>query len=111
VLFVNPQFTIAINGMDERESRALLDLLFHQALVPEYQYRLQWEPHTLAMWDNRSTQHYAIHDYYPQRRYMERVTIRGGPVTGVPRVDPGRIRRLKYVAPAGVDAHGGHKPH
>jgi taurine dioxygenase len=111
VLFVNPQFTIAINGMDERESRALLDLLFHQALVPEYQFRLHWEPHTIAMWDNRSTQHYAIHDYYPQRRYMERVTIRGGPVDGVPRADPATLRRLKYVAPAGVDVHGGHKPH
>jgi len=111
VLFVNPQFTIAIDGLDERESRALLDQLFHQALVPEYQFRLHWEPHTIAMWDNRSTQHYAIHDYYPQRRYMERVTIRGGPVTGVPRADPATLRRLKYVAPAGVDTHGGHKPH
>jgi taurine dioxygenase len=110
VLFVNPQFTIAINGMDERESRALLDLLFHQALVPEYQLRLHWKPHTIAMWDNRSTQHYAIHDYYPQRRYMERVTIRGGAVTGVERADPASIRRLKYVAPANVDVHGGHRP-
>ena len=69
--------------MEERESRALLDTLFHQALVPEYQFRHHWEPHTIAMWDNRSTQHYAVHDYYPQRRYMERVTIKGGPVTGV----------------------------
>jgi taurine dioxygenase len=111
VLFVNPQFTVAIDGLDERESRALLDLLFHQAFVPEYQFRLHWEPHTIAMWDNRSTQHYAIHDYYPQRRYMERVTIKGGPVTGVPRADAASLRRLKYVAPAGVDTHGGHKPH
>ncbi len=111
VLFVNPQFTVGINSMEEHESRALLDLLFRQALVPEYQFRLHWAPHTIAVWDNRSTQHYAVHDYYPQRRYMERVTIKGGPVTGVPRAEPSTIRRLKYVAPAGVDVHGGHKPH
>ena len=111
VLFVNPQFSIAIDGMEERESRTLLDTLFHQALVPEYQFRLRWAPHTIALWDNRSVQHYAIHDYYPQRRYMERVTIRGGPVTGVPRADPASIRRAKYVAPKGVDIHGGHRAH
>jgi taurine dioxygenase len=111
VLFVNPQFTLAIDGMEETESRALLTTLFHQALVPEYQFRHHWEPHTIAMWDNRSTQHYAVHDYYPQRRYMERVTIKGGPVTGVGRADPASIRRAKYVAPKGVDVHGGHKPH
>ena len=111
VLFVNPQFTVGINGMEEHESRALLDLLFRQAFVPEYQFRHHWEPHTIAMWDNRSTQHYAVHDYYPQRRYMERVTIKGGAVTGVPRADPATLRRPKYVVPAGVDIHGGHKPH
>ncbi len=111
VLFVNPQFTVGINGMEEHESHALLDLLFRQAFVPEYQFRHHWEPHTIAMWDNRSTQHYAVNDYYPQRRYMERVTIKGGPVIGVPRAEPSSIRRPKYVAPAGVDVHGGHKPH
>jgi taurine dioxygenase len=111
VLFVNPQFSVAINGMEERESRELLDLLFHQALLPEYQFRLHWAPHTIAMWDNRSTQHYAVHDYYPQRRYMERVTIKGGPVTGLPRAELSSVRRLKYVAAARVDTHGGHRPH
>ena len=111
VLFVNPQFTIAIKGMDERESRSLLDTLFHQALVPEYQFRHRWAPHTLVMWDNRSTQHYAVHDYYPQRRYMERVTIKGGPVIGVPPADPKSLKRAKYIAIAGADIAGGHKPH
>ena len=111
VLFVNPQFTIAIKGMDERESRSLLDTLFHQALIPEVQHRLHWSPHMIAMWDNRSTQHYAVHDYYPQRRYMERVTIKGGPVTGVPRADAASLKRAKFAAAAGADTHGGHKPH
>jgi taurine dioxygenase len=111
VLFVNPQFTLGIDGMEETESRALLNTLFLQATIPEYQFRHHWEPHTIAMWDNRSTQHYAVHDYYPQRRYMERVTIRGGPVTGIERADPTTVRRAKYVAPKDVDTHGGHKPH
>ena len=110
-LFVNPQFSVGIKDMDERESRWLLDLLFQQASVPEYQYRHHWTPHTIAMWDNRATQHYAIHDYYPQRRYMERVTIKGGPVKGVERADPASVRKAKSVVPEGVDRTGGHKPH
>ncbi len=77
VLFVNPQFTIHINGMKADESRALLDVLFRQANVPEYQLRLEWRRHTVALWDNRLVQHYAVHDYYPQRRRLERVTIKG----------------------------------
>jgi taurine dioxygenase len=109
-LFVNPQFTIGIKDMDERESRALLDTLFHQALIPEYQFRHHWAPHTIAMWDNRSTQHYAVHDYYPQRRYMERVTIKGGPVTGVERADPASVRKAKFVVPDHIDTRGGHAP-
>ena len=75
----------------------------------EYQIRHTWAPHTIAMWDNRATQHYAIHDYYPQRRFMERVTIRGGPVTGVERADPASVRKSKFTIPEGVDRFGGHK--
>jgi taurine dioxygenase len=93
VLFVNPQFTVAIKNMDERESRSLLDVLFQQASIPEYQFRHHWAPHTLIMWDNRSTQHYAVNDYFPQRRYMERVTIKGGPVEGPERADPDNVRK------------------
>ena len=110
VLFVNPQFTVGIKDMDERESRTLLDTLFHQALIPEYQFRHHWSPHTIAMWDNRSVQHYAIHDYYPQKRYMERVTIKGGPVTGVERADPASVRKAKFVVPGHIDTRGGHAP-
>jgi taurine dioxygenase len=93
VLFVNQQFTVAVKNMDERESKSLLDILFQQAQIPEYQFRHHWAPHTLIMWDNRSTQHYAVNDYFPQRRYMERVTIKGEPVTGVESADPETVRK------------------
>ena len=75
VLFVNPQFTIAIKDMDERESRALLDTLFHQALIPEYQYRLRWRPHTVAMWDNRSVNHARTDFPGDEVRLLRRYTI------------------------------------
>jgi len=77
VLFVNEQFTIAIKGMREDESRAVLDFLFQQPKIPEYQFRLQWDVNTMVFWDNRPTQHYASNDYYPQRRTMHRITIKG----------------------------------
>ncbi|HUZ75585.1 MAG TPA: TauD/TfdA family dioxygenase [Stellaceae bacterium] len=77
VLFVNEQFTIAIKGMREDESRALLDFLFVQPRIPEYQFRFHWELNSMVFWDNRPTQHYAANDYYPQRRTMHRVTITG----------------------------------
>ncbi len=83
VLFVNPQFTIGIKGMKEEESRTILDFLFRQACVPEYQFRLEWAVGTMAFWDNRSAQHYATHDYLPHRRTMQRVTIKGDPVVGL----------------------------
>jgi taurine dioxygenase len=76
-LYVNPNFTLFIKGMEERESRALLDTLFRVTSVLEHQYRHRWEPDMVVFWDNRSTQHAAVHDYYPQRRLMERVTIKG----------------------------------
>ena len=76
-IFVNPQFTVAIEGMTARESEVLLDFLYEQPKVPEYQFRLRWKPGTMAIWDNQSTQHYAANDYYPARRHMERVAVIG----------------------------------
>ena len=110
VLYVNPQFTIRIKDMDERESASLLDTLFHQVLIPECQYRLHWRPYTLAMWDNRSVQHYAVHDYWPQARIMDRVTIKGTRPVGVEAADPATVQRPKKLIAAAV-AHGAHKPH
>jgi taurine dioxygenase len=82
-IYVNPQFAIRIRGVKDDESQALLDFLFRQAHVPEYQLRVKWQPDTVVLWDNRSVQHYAPHDYYPQRRSMERVTITGDIPIGV----------------------------
>jgi taurine dioxygenase len=76
-LYVNRAFTQHIVGIDEDESRALLDFLYLQATFPEYQCRFRWQPGDVAFWDNRSTQHYATSDYYPQRRVMERITVIG----------------------------------
>ena len=64
-LFVNSFFTERIVGVDDAESEWLLDRLALQAMHPEWQVRLHWEPGTVAMWDNRATQHYASSDYYP----------------------------------------------
>lgn len=77
VLFVNRQFTVKILGLNAEESRSLLETLYQQASVPEYQFRLRWRPGTLAIWDNRSCQHYAANDYYPKLRHMERVAVAG----------------------------------
>ena len=63
--------------MDIRENDALLNLLYRQAGKPEYQCRLGWRPGTVALWDNRSTQHYACNDIGDGTRIMERVTIVG----------------------------------
>lgn len=85
VLFVNRQFTVRIKGMSDDESRKVLEMLYEQASVPEYQFRLKWHPGTIAIWDNRLCQHYAVNDYYPKLRHMERVAILGD---SVPYFDP-----------------------
>jgi taurine dioxygenase len=77
ILYVNAVFTSHIEGMPREESDALLDFLYRQATVPEYQCRFHWEPGSVAFWDNRAVQHYASTAYWPDRRVMERVTVIG----------------------------------
>ncbi len=98
VLFVNPQFTLYIKGMAEDESRLILQMLYGKTLIHEYHYRHRWQPNMVVFWDNRCVQHSALHDYYPQRRMMERVTIAGTrPLAAAAPADPKDLRR--YLMP------------
>ena len=85
-LYVNSSFTTHIKGLSKKESDWLLEHLYSQASRPEYQCRFRWRPNSLAFWDNRSCQHYAVADYWPEMRAMERVTIVGDD----PYFDPSR---------------------
>ncbi len=76
VLYVNSGFTSHIKGMSRWESRAILDALFEMiATTPRLIARVEWEPNTLTLWDNRCTQHHAVWDYHPNSRYGERVSV------------------------------------
>lgn len=76
-LFVNPGFTSHIVGVSEAESRGILDLLYAHLTKPEHIVRHRWRAGDVAMWDNRSTAHYANRDYGTAHRVMHRITLRG----------------------------------
>ena len=76
-LYVNRTFTLTIDGMTPGECRDLRYLLYDQASTPEFQCRFRWRPGSIAQWDNRCTQHYAVPDHGGLHRRMERVTLAG----------------------------------
>jgi len=79
-LYVNPAFTLRFEGWTREESVPLLTYLYAQAIRPEITCRLQWTPGAIAIWDNRSTWHFAKNDYQGHRRLMHRITLAGAPL-------------------------------
>jgi len=76
-LYVNPMFTQRIVGLAPNESEAVLDMIHAHATRPDFTCRFRWEPGSVAIWDNRCVQHYAVDDYRDFERVMYRVTIQG----------------------------------
>jgi taurine dioxygenase len=76
-IFVNSAFTRRIAGVPRAESDALLDFLFRHIAEPQFTCRFRWRPGSIAMWDNRCTQHRVVADNLPAYRRMERVTLVG----------------------------------
>jgi taurine dioxygenase len=77
LLYVNPAFTVNIVGRSRAESRPLLERLYAAAMDPAHQCRIAWEPGSVAIWDNRTTWHYALNDYQGHAREMHRITLSG----------------------------------
>lgn len=76
-LFVNPVYTTRISGWSNAESNGLLQHLYRHAVNENFTWRLRWGAGTLAIWDNRSTQHFALNDYHGYRREMVRTSVKG----------------------------------
>lgn len=77
MLFISPTYTTRFKGMSKLESKPLLMELYRHCQRPEFSCRFRWSEDTLAIWDNRSTMHYAVNDYDGYRRLMYRTTIKG----------------------------------
>ncbi|MEE2687930.1 MAG: TauD/TfdA family dioxygenase [Pseudomonadota bacterium] len=81
-LYISESFTASVVGLGEDESKGLLDFLNRHCARPEFQCRFQWRPGSIAFWDNRTTQHYAVADYWPEHRLMNRVSIETDAIGG-----------------------------
>ncbi len=81
-LYLSESFTTHILGVSATESERLLDFLFQHVAKPEYQCRFAWRPGSMAFWDNRAALHYAVADYWPETRRMNRITIETDQIGG-----------------------------
>jgi alpha-ketoglutarate-dependent taurine dioxygenase len=76
-LYANGGHALRFRDMTVEESAPLLNYLFAHATRPEFTCRFRWEPGSIALWDNRCTQHNPVNDYHGYRRVMHRVTLKG----------------------------------
>jgi taurine dioxygenase len=90
-LYLNPVYTARIAGWTSQESQSLLQHIYRHAVNENFTWRLRWAKHTLAIWDNRATQHFALNDYQGYRREMVRTSVKGG--------KPERATRIGEVRP------------
>jgi len=74
-LYINPTYTLRLDGLSEAQSTPILNQLFEHCALPEHCLRLRWQKDMVVVWDNYSTQHYAINDYHGFRREMRRSTF------------------------------------
>ena len=77
VLFVNALFTTHIEGLPPLESAEVLQFLWRHASLPEFTCRFNWRPDSMVLWDNRSTQHKPVNDFFPATRRLHRVVSEG----------------------------------
>ena len=82
ILFVNWTYTKKIIGLDDKESKEILEKVFEHQSRLDLTCRFRWTENAVAIWDNRSVQHYAISDFFPGRglgyeRVMDRIAIEG----------------------------------
>jgi taurine dioxygenase len=92
-LYVNAGHTTRFEDMTAAESEPVLKFLFKHLIRPEFTCRFRWSVGSLAVWDNRCSQHYPLNDYHGHRRVMHRVTIAGDNTQGA--VSPGRASRTE----------------
>ncbi len=77
MLFISPTYTFRFGDMSVQQSQPILRDLYSHCTKPEFTCRFRWTPHTIAIWDNRCTMHYAVNDYDGYRRLLYRTTIEG----------------------------------
>jgi taurine dioxygenase len=84
-LYANATWALGIEGMEAAEGEALIARLSAEFARPEYQTRWQWQDGAIAIWDNRLVHHYGVPDQQSDR-YLERITVRGGPMLAIAEV-------------------------